>query len=194
MPRQGSCEGSPPNPVRFGRKQRSADALCAVNSLVGVFLFMLKTNVMRLLNAAAISYTVKEYPVDESDFTAGHATAYLDMPAEQVFKTLVLRGGSGAYFVCCIPGPTELDLKKAAKAAGEKNAALIPMKDLRPLTGYVRGGCSPMGMKKQYPTFIEESAQLFDNISVSAGERGLQVILNPLDLACFISARFDDLI
>ena len=154
---------------------------------------MSKTNVMRLLNAAGISYTVREYPVDESDHTARHAAIYLGIPEEQVFKTLVLQGSSGKYFVCCIPGPSELDLKKTAKIAGEKSAALIYMKDLKPITGYIRGGCSPIGMKKQYSTFIDETAQLFESISVSAGERGVQVILDPLDLARFISAQFGDL-
>ena len=148
---------------------------------------------MRLLSAAGIPYSVKEYPVDESDLSAVHAAAFLDMPAEQVFKTLVLCGASGAHFVCCIPAPMELDLKKTARAAGEKSAALIPMKDIQPLTGYLRGGCSPMGMKKQFPTFIDETAQLFDAVSVSAGERGLQVVLSPLDLARFIPASFADL-
>ena len=154
---------------------------------------MVKTNVMRLLGAAGISYSAKEYPVDESDLSALHAAASLDVPAEQVFKTLVLCGDSGAHFVCCIPGPMELNLKKTARAAGEKSAALIPMKDILPLTGYVRGGCSPIGMKKQFPTFIDETAQLFDSIIVSAGERGLQIVINPLDLAGFISAQFADL-
>jgi len=154
---------------------------------------MTKTNVMRLLSAAGINYSVKEYPVDEDDLSALHAAEVLGMPVEQVFKTLVLRGASGAYFVCCIPGDAELDLKKTARAANEKSADLIPMKDLQPVTGYIRGGCSPVGMKKQFPTFIDETAQLFDSISVSAGERGVQVILPPLDLAAFISARFADL-
>ena len=154
---------------------------------------MAKTNVMRLLSAAGINYSVKEYPVDESDLSAQHAAELLGMPVEQVFKTLVLRGASGAYFVCCVPGGAELDLKKTARAAKEKNVDLIPLKDLQPVTGYIRGGCSPVGMKKQYPTFIDETAQLFDTISVSAGERGVQVILSPLDLAGFISARFADL-
>ena len=154
---------------------------------------MTKTNVMRLLGAAGISFSVKEYPVDESDLSALHAAANLGLPAEQVFKTLVLRGASGAFFVCCIPASSELDLKKTARAAGEKSADLIPMKDLQPLTGYVRGGCSPIGMKKQFPVFIDETAQLFDTISVSAGERGVQVILAPPDLADFISAGFADL-
>ena len=154
---------------------------------------MVKTNVMRLLSAAAIPYSVKEYPIDESDLSALHVALNLGLPMEQVFKTLVLQGASGACFVCCIPGPMELNLKKTARAAGEKSAALIPMKDIKPITGYVRGGCSPIGMKKQYPSFIDESAQLFDNICISAGERGLQVILSPFDLARFISAQFGDL-
>ena len=154
---------------------------------------MAKTNVMRLLSAAGINYSVKEYPVDESDLSALHAAEFLGMPAEQVFKTLVLRGASGAYFVCCIPGGAELNLKKTARAVNEKSVDLIPMKDLQPVTGYIRGGCSPVGMKKQFPAFIDETAQLFDTISVSAGERGMQVILSPLDLAGFISAAFVDL-
>jgi Cys-tRNA(Pro)/Cys-tRNA(Cys) deacylase len=115
------------------------------------------------------------------------------MPPEQVFKTLVLQGASGSYIVCCIPAACELDLKKTAKAAKEKSIDLIPMKDILPLTGYVRGGCSPVGMKKQFSTFIDETARLFDAISVSAGERGVQAILSPEDLAKFINAVFADL-
>ena len=154
---------------------------------------MVKTNAMRLLSAAGITYSVKEYPVDEEDLSALHAAEFLDMPAEQVFKTLVLQGVSGSYFVCCIPGDAELDLKKTARVTGEKSIALIPMKDIQPVTGYLRGGCSPVGMKKQFPSFIDETAQLFDRISVSAGERGVQVIISPLDLCSFISAVFADL-
>jgi Cys-tRNA(Pro)/Cys-tRNA(Cys) deacylase len=154
---------------------------------------MAKTNVMRLLSAAGLSYTVKEYPVDESDLSAVHAAQYLDLPAEQVFKTLVLRGASGSHAVCCIPAAAELDLKKAAKAAGEKNIDLIPMKELQPLTGYLRGGCSPIGMKKQFPVFIDETARLFDSIGISAGERGIQVVLAPTELAVFVGAVFADL-
>jgi Cys-tRNA(Pro)/Cys-tRNA(Cys) deacylase len=154
---------------------------------------MTKTNVMRLLSAAGISYTVKEYPVDESDLSAVHAAEFLDIPAEQVFKTLVLQGASGSYTVCCIPAAAELDLKKTAKAAGEKSIDLILMKNIQPLTGYVRGGCSPIGMKKQFPTFIDETALLFDTIGVSAGERGVQVLLSPKELAGFINASFADL-
>jgi Cys-tRNA(Pro)/Cys-tRNA(Cys) deacylase len=154
---------------------------------------MIKTNAMRLLSAAGITYTVKEYAVDVSDLSALHAAESLDMPVEQIFKTLVLQGASGAYIVCCISAATELDLKKTSKAAGEKSAALIPMKELYPLTGYVRGGCSPIGMKKKFPTFIDETARLFDIIGVSAGERGVQVALDPAALADFLSAEFADI-
>ncbi|MDR1319103.1 MAG: Cys-tRNA(Pro) deacylase [Treponema sp.] len=152
-----------------------------------------KTNALRLLDAVNISYAVKEYPVDEADLSAVHAAKFLDLPPERIFKTLVLRGASGAFFVCCIPAADELDLKKTSAAAGEKSSALIPLKDLLPLTGYVRGGCSPLGMKKQFPTFIDETAELFDSIGISAGERGLQVLLAPGDLARYLGARFTDL-
>ena len=154
---------------------------------------MTKTNAMRLLSAAGINYTVKEYPVDESDLSAVHAAEFLDIPAEQVFKTLVLQGASGSYTVCCIPAAAELDLKKAARAAGEKSIDLIPMKNIQTITGYLRGGCSPIGMKKQFPTFFDETALLFDAIGASAGERGVQVVLAPEELARFINAVFADL-
>jgi Cys-tRNA(Pro)/Cys-tRNA(Cys) deacylase len=148
---------------------------------------------MRLLDAAKLAYEVKEYPVDESDLSAVHAAEFLDIPPEQVFKTLVLKGASGAYAVCCIPAAAELDLKKIARAAGEKNIELIAVKDLQPLTGYVRGGCSPIGMKKPFPVFVDETAELFDRVGVSAGQRGMQALLAPGDLAAFIGARFADL-
>jgi Cys-tRNA(Pro)/Cys-tRNA(Cys) deacylase len=152
-----------------------------------------RTNVLRLLDAAGIQYTVKEYPVDESDLSALHAVEKLGMPPERVFKTLVLQGSSGSYGVCCIPAGEELDLKKTARAMGEKSAALIPLKDLEPLTGYIRGGCSPIGMKKQFPTFIDETAELFETISVSAGTRGMQIIIKPGDLIRFTGALTTDL-
>jgi Cys-tRNA(Pro)/Cys-tRNA(Cys) deacylase len=152
-----------------------------------------KTNVLRLLDAAGIDYEVKEYAVSESDLSGVHAAELLGLPPETIFKTLVLRGASGAYAVCCIPVAGEVDLKKAARAAGEKSIALIPVKELQPLTGYIRGGCSPMGMKKPFPTFIDETAELFDRVGVSAGQRGMQVFLAPGDLAAFIGARFADL-
>jgi len=153
----------------------------------------MKTNVIRLLCAAGINFTVREYPVDESDLSAQRAAESLGMPEELIFKTLVLRGSSGNNVVCCVPAATELDLKKTARAAGEKNIGLVPVKEILPLTGYVRGGCSPVGMKKQFPVYIDETAVLFDTIAVNAGERGLLVLLDPEELAHFISARFADL-
>ncbi|MDR2102194.1 MAG: Cys-tRNA(Pro) deacylase [Treponema sp.] len=138
-------------------------------------------------------YETAEYPVDDSDLSARHAAELLGIPAERVFKTLVLRGDSGACLVCCIPAGAELDLKKAARCGGEKKADLIPLRDLQPLTGYIRGACSPIGMKKQFPTFIDETAELFETISVSAGVRGLQIIIAPRDLLDFIPAKTADL-
>jgi Cys-tRNA(Pro)/Cys-tRNA(Cys) deacylase len=154
---------------------------------------MQKTNALRLLDAAGIAYTVAEYEVDENDLSGIHAAKLLGIPPEQVFKTLALQGSSGAYIVCCIPVAEALDLKKTALVCGEKKVDLIPVKDLFPLTGYIRGGCSPIGMKKQFPTYIDETAELFDAIGVSAGVRGCQVILKPGDLREFISAKFADL-
>jgi Cys-tRNA(Pro)/Cys-tRNA(Cys) deacylase len=154
---------------------------------------MQKTNALRLLDAAGIAYTTAEYEVDENDLSGVHAANLLDVPPEQVFKTLVLQGSSGAYMVCCIPVAEDLDLKKAAHACGEKKVDLIPVKDLLPLTGYIRGGCSPIGMKKQFPVYIDETAELFDAIGVSAGVRGCQVFLKPEDLRGFIAAEFVDL-
>lgn len=152
-----------------------------------------KTNALRLLDAAGIQYQIMEYPVDESDLSALGAAEKLGLPPAQVFKTLVLRGASGALWVCCIPAGAELDLKKTARAAGEKSAALIPVKDLEALTGYVRGGCSPIGMKKPFPALIDETAELFTAIGVSAGLRGMQILLAPQDLIRFTGARVADL-
>jgi len=154
---------------------------------------MLKTNVMRPLSAAGINYTVKEYTYDESDLSAPVPWESFGVISEQVFKTLVLQGVSGIYNVCCIPSPLELDLKKTAKATGEKSIALIPVKDIQPLTGYIRRGCSPIGMKKLFPTLIDETARLFDTIAINAGERGFLVLLTPEVLARFIGAEFADL-
>jgi Cys-tRNA(Pro)/Cys-tRNA(Cys) deacylase len=152
-----------------------------------------KTNVLRLLDTAGIPYTVVHYEVDESNLSGVHAAELTGIPAERVFKTLVLQGASGAYLVCCLPVGEELDLKKAARAGGEKKVDLVPVKSLLPLTGYVRGGCSPIGMKKQFPTYVDESAELFETISVSAGARGVQVLLRPGDLLNYISAKTADL-
>jgi Cys-tRNA(Pro)/Cys-tRNA(Cys) deacylase len=154
---------------------------------------MQKTNALRLLDAAGIPYTTAEYEVDESDLSGTHAAELLGIPAEQVFKTLVLQGSSGAPIVCCIPVAEALDLKKAARVCGEKKVDLIPVKTLPALTGYIRGGCSPIGMKKQFPTYIDETAELFAAISVSAGVRGCQVTLSTRALLDFISAKTADL-
>ena len=154
---------------------------------------MQKTNALRLLDAAGIPYTSAEYAFDEHDLSGTHAAEQLGIPAEQVFKTLVLRGSSGAHIVCCIPVAEALDLKKAARVCGEKKVDLIPVKDLLPLTGYIRGGCSPIGMKKPFPTYLDETAELFDTISISAGVRGCQITLAPRQLLDFIPARTADL-
>lgn len=155
---------------------------------------MEKTNVMRLLEAAGIPFEPAEYPVDETDLSARHAAELLGIDPERVFKTIVLRGERRGPFVCVVPGPWDVDLKKAARAAGDKAATALPLRDLEPLTGYLRGGCSPIGMKKKLPTYIDETAQLFGLISVSAGRRGIQVILSPEDLAQAAGAEFADLI
>jgi len=149
---------------------------------------MTKTNAMRLLDAAGVSYRFAEYDFDEADLSGTHAAIAIGMPPEQVFKTLVTRGDKTGIVVFCIPVNRELDLKKAAAVSGNKKLELVPVKELPALTGYVRGGCSPVGMKKKYPTFIDETAFLLDEISVSAGVRGGQVILLPQRLKTFTQA------
>lgn len=155
---------------------------------------MTKTNVMRILDAAGIAYEAGEYEVDENDLSGSHAADMMGVDHEQMYKTLVLKGASGRFVVCCIPVDEELDLKKAAKAAGEKKVEMIAVKELLPLTGYLRGGCSPIGMKKQFPTYIEETAVLYDAVMVSAGQRGVQVSLDPSELATFLQAELVPLI
>lgn len=154
---------------------------------------MIKTNVMRLLTMAEINFETKEYVVDENDLSGTHIAIQLGQPFEQVFKTLVLKGEKTGYLVCCIPVNGELDLKKVSKAVGDKKCAMIPMKDLLSVTGYIRGGCSPIGMKKKFPTFIDETCTLFDTIAVSGGVRGAQVIINPEDLIKYTDAKVADL-
>ena len=141
-----------------------------------------KTNVARLLDKAKVKYELIPYEVDENNLSAIHVAESLGEDIEQVFKTLVLHGDKSGYFVCVIPGEHELNLKMAAKVSGNKKCDLIPMKDLLPLTGYIRGGCSPLGMKKRFPTFIHESCLEFPYIYVSAGVRGLQIKLAAQDL------------
>ena len=142
-----------------------------------------KTNAARLLDKANVPYELVPYAVDENDLSAAHLARQLGLDAARVFKTLVLHGDKSGHFVCILPGDSELDLKEAAKASSNKRCALLPMKDLFPLTGYVRGGCSPLAMKKRFPTYLDESAQLFDAIYISAGQRGLQIKLAPDHLA-----------
>lgn len=149
---------------------------------------MTKTNVMRLLDAAGVHYRTAEYEYDESDLSGRHAAEQLDLPAEQVFKTLVARGDKSGPVVFCIPVLDELDLRRAAAVSGNKKVELIHLKELLPLTGYLRGGCSPIGMKKKFPTYIDETCILFDEIAVSAGARGKQIILSPDDLISYTAA------
>ncbi len=154
---------------------------------------MTKTNVMRLLEAAGIPYRTAEYEYDENNLSGLHAAEQVGIPAEQVFKTLVTRGDKTGILVFCIPVNMELDLKKAAAVSKNKKVEMTHMKELLALTGYVRGGCSPIGMKKKYPTFIDETCILFDEIAVSAGMRGEQVILAPQALAAFVEATEADI-
>ena len=152
-----------------------------------------KTNACRILDQKKIEYELVPYEVDETDLGAQHIADQLGEDINQVFKTLVLKGDKIGYFVCVIPGCDEVDLKKTAKATGNKSCDLIPMKELLPLTGYIRGGCSPVGMKKSFPTFIHETCQLFDYIYVSAGVRGLQFKLKPDDLVQAAAMTIGDL-
>lgn len=148
-----------------------------------------KTNAARLLDRAGISYELIPYEVDENDLAATHVAESLGEPIERVYKTLVLRGDRNGHFVCVVQGDREVDLKAAAKASGNKSADLIPMKELLPTTGYIRGGCSPIGMKRRFPTFIDLSCEAFDYIYISAGVRGLQLRIAPSDLVRFVGAE-----
>lgn len=155
---------------------------------------MKKTNAARLLDKIRINYEMVEYQVDEDDLSAIRVAAILDQNVEQVFKTLVLRGNAKGIFVAVIPGDAEVNLKKAAKISGNKNAEMVQMKELFDLTGYIRGACSPLGMKKFYPVFIHESCLNFGFIFVSAGKRGIQLKLNPNDLISCTRAVVCDII
>ena len=142
----------------------------------------IKTNVLRHLDAARIPYETREYAVDEEHLDGVTAAAKLGLDPDMVYKTLVLCDDRSGHLVCVIPVAKELDLKAVARASGHKSVSMLPMKELLPLTGYMRGGCSPIGMKKPFPTFIQEEAEILDRIAVSAGVRGCQVILQPKDL------------
>ncbi|MBQ2715098.1 MAG: Cys-tRNA(Pro) deacylase [Clostridia bacterium] len=155
---------------------------------------MQKTNAMRALDTAKINYRVQSYPVDESDLSGVHAAESLGVSPDVVFKTIVARAGIQEYRVFCIPVGDELDLKKCAVVSGDKRLELLHVKELLPTTGYIRGGCSPIGMKKKFPTYIDETAILFDEIYLSAGVRGTQIIINPQDLVTFLDSSFHDLV
>ena len=152
-----------------------------------------KTNAMRILDSLQISYSSREYECDE--FTSGKETAdKLGLPHEEVFKTLTTIGKSGQYYVFVIPIDEEIDLKKAAKAAGEKSIEMLPLKELTKITGYVRGGCTSIGMKKAFPTFVQEDAMLHEQIYVSAGKLGMQLALSPDDLIKANQGSYADII
>lgn len=150
---------------------------------------MSKTNACRIVEQQNIPYSLVEYESNDEELDAVSVARKINMPPEQVFKTLVLTGDTLKYFVAVIPGNAELDLKMTAKATGNKSCAMLPVKELLPLTGYIRGGCSPIGMKKAFPTFIDETVELFDTISVSPGKRGMQMLLAPQDLITITEAR-----
>ncbi|MDD3222427.1 MAG: Cys-tRNA(Pro) deacylase [Clostridia bacterium] len=153
---------------------------------------MTKTNAMRLLTQAKIDFRVETYEYDDEHLSGAHVATQVSLPAEQIFKTLVVRGDKKGIMVFCIPVMDELDLKKAAKAAGDKKIEMTHVKELLGLTGYIRGGCSPVGMKKKYPTWFDETAQLYDEIAVSAGARGAQIIVHPEKLKDFVEAEYAD--
>ena len=153
-----------------------------------------KTNAVRLLEANNIQHSTLAYEVDENDLSGITVAKKIGVEAEKVFKTLVTRGDKTGINVFCIPVTEELNLKKAAVACGDKKIEMIKEKELLPLTGYIKGGCSPIGMKKHYPTFIDETAQLFEEISISAGIRGMQIMIKPDDLAKIVGNNFADLI
>lgn len=153
-----------------------------------------KTNAVRLVEQAGFSCREKFYSYDDNDLNGNHAANAIGYPPEQVFKTLVARGPRTGIHVFCIPVCCELDLKKAAKAAGDKSMEMLPVKELLAVTGYIRGGCSPIGMKKKYPTFLDETCILFNEIAVSAGERGHQMLLPPEAIIKITKAKLVDII
>lgn len=155
---------------------------------------MVKTNAMRLLEQANVNFKTIEYEVDEDDLSGVHVAEQTGQPVEQVFKTLVTKGEKKGYMVFCIPVAEELNLKKAAAIVGDKKIEMLPVKDLLPLTGYIRGGCSPVGMKKKFPTYIDETAILFDEIVISAGVRGCQLVVNREQILEYLEAELADLI
>ncbi|HBP37605.1 MAG TPA: Cys-tRNA(Pro) deacylase [Clostridiales bacterium] len=148
-----------------------------------------KTNAMRHLDQAGIDFEARTYEYDENDLSGLKAARTLNLPPDMIYKTLVAHGDRTGYLVCCIAVNREVDLKALAALSGDKRVDMIPVKDLLPLTGYLRGGCSPVGMKRQWPTFLDERALLQEKIAVSAGQRGCQMILTPGDLIRITGAR-----
>jgi len=155
---------------------------------------MTRTNVTRLLDGAGIAHTALAYEVDEDDLSGGHTAQSLGLPPEMLFKTLALRGERTGVFICCIPCLETIDLRKAAAASGNKKAEMLPLKELLPTTGYPRGGCSPIGMKRKFPLFIDETYALSETIAVNAGSRGVMVLVAPDALIGYTGARAADLI
>ena len=153
-----------------------------------------KTNAARLLDRAKIEYELVPYTVDESNLAATHVAEQLGEDIATVFKTLVLRGDRQGLFVCVIPGDKEVDLKAAARLSGNKKAEMIAVKELLPTTGYIRGGCSPIGMKKPLPTYVHRTVLEHERIYISAGVRGLQIAINPNDLIAFVGAEVGDFV
>ena len=155
---------------------------------------MTKTNAARILDSLGVTYDPSEYEVDENDLSAVSVAGKLGQDVDQVFKTLVLRGDKTGVFVCIIPGSAELNLKKTASVSGNKSVSMVAVKEIPELTGYVRGGCSPVGMKKKYPSYIDETCTLYNLIYVSAGLRGLQMKISPADLIKATESNIADLI
>ena len=153
-----------------------------------------KTNAARLLDELGIGYELHEAPYDEADLSATAMARSLGVPVEEVFKTLVVRGDKTGVLEVCVPGAAELNLKELAAVSGNKHVEMVPLKEVQPLTGYIRGGCSPIGMKKHFPTYIHPTASGFDKIYVSAGQRGLQIQIAPADLIKVAQAIEADLI
>jgi Cys-tRNA(Pro)/Cys-tRNA(Cys) deacylase len=155
---------------------------------------MKKTNAMRMLDGAKISYEVVEYDVDPEDLSGLHTAQLASLPPQQVFKTIVLKGDRGGYLVVCVPVEDEIDLKKVAALSGDKAVELISVSELEKITGYVRGGCSPIGMKKKFPTFASEKLRQQEKVYVSAGRRGLQLCLSSADLISFCGISLGDIV
>lgn len=153
-----------------------------------------KTNAARILDREGIPYRLVGYEVDDEDLSAVHLAEQLGLDINRIFKTLVLRGDKSGHLVCVIPGGRELDLKKAAKASGNKSCAMIPVKDLQSVTGYIRGGCSPIGMKRRFPAYLHQTALAYPDIHVSAGLRGLQLVIAPEGLVKATGAEVADLV